>query len=144
LGVANLFNKLTKPLSEPLSYPDKTKDLFKAVPFPVLNQPPAKVIARSALVPFLHELDWLVHYLSMVARLKIDVANRIAPGKQEPFKTYWDYAQILKTMREEQAKPIISFKIPFTVSVNVKVIYPWWIDNNLSIKQPILKTTGVT
>jgi hypothetical protein len=131
LVAANIFNKLTKPLSEPLSYPDKTKDLSKAVPFPVLNQPPAKVIARSALVPFLHELDWLVHYLSMVARLKIDVAKRIAPGNQKPLKTYWDYAQLFETMRKEQANSIVSFKIPFTVSVNVKVVYYMAFQNSL-------------
>jgi hypothetical protein len=112
----NIFYKLTTPVSEPLIYPSETTDLFKAVPFPLLNQPSHNVVLRSVLTPNLHEQGWVTRYLGMVIRNKILVGKTLDPKNLQPFTKYSDYAHLLKSHREEQSKPIISIKIPGLVS----------------------------
>ena len=110
------FYKLTTPPTEPLAYPNQTTNLLQAVPFPLLNQPSAKVVLRSALRPDLDEQSWLIRYLSMVQRNKNLVKKTLKSRNYQPFTNYLDYAELLKSFRDEQSKSIVSFTLPGTVS----------------------------
>ena len=115
LAVQNDFYKLTTPPSKPLAYPNQTTNLLEAVPFPLLNQPSVNVLLRSALVPELGELEWLIRYIGMAQRNKGLVKNAIESGNRQPFTTYSDYAQLLKNIRDEQPRSIVSVTVPATV-----------------------------
>ena len=115
LAVQNDFYKLTTPPRKPLAYPNQTTNLLQAVPFPLLNQPSVNVLLRSALVPELAELEWLIRYVGMAQRNKVLVKKTIEFGNRKPFTTYLDYAQLLKNIRKKQPKGIVSITIPGTV-----------------------------
>jgi hypothetical protein len=119
----NIFYKLTTPLSEPLIYLNETTNLFEAVPFPLLNQPSSKVVLRSVLSPTLDEQKWVIRYLGMAQRNTKLVEKTMEPENLQPFTKYSDHGQLLKSYREEQSKPIISFKIPGLVTMLFLVMY---------------------
>jgi hypothetical protein len=110
------FYELTTPPSKPLAYPDQTKNLLEAVPFPLLNQSLAKLVSRSALRPDLSEQNWLILLLSTNERIRVLAKKTLESENLQPFTNYSDYAQLLKRFRDEQSKSIRSFKLPGTVS----------------------------
>ena len=123
LVAQNSFYKLTTPPRKPLAYPNQTTNLLEAVPFPLLNQPSVNVLLRSALVPELGELEWLIRYIGMLQRNRDLVKNATESGNRQPFTTYSDYAQLLKNIRDEQSKSIVSVTVPATVrNFNNKII----------------------
>ncbi len=114
------FYKLTTPPKQPLAYPNETTNLLEAVRFPLLNQPFINVVLRSALLPELDEQKWVIRYLAMAQRNKV-LAKKIGNG--QTFTKYSDYAQLLKSYREEQPKSIISFQIPGVVSIFLRAYW---------------------
>jgi hypothetical protein len=112
LAEQNNFYKLTTPPSEPLAYPNQTTNFLEAVTFPLLNQPSIKLLLRSASVPELAELQWMIRYLSISQRNQLLVKTT---ENLQPFTTYSEYAQLLKAFRDEQSKTIASFPLPGTV-----------------------------
>ena len=117
LNLENLFYKLTTPSDKPLAYPKETSNVLKAVSFPLLNQPTDKLLLRSALKPRLREAGWLIHYLGMTRRNRELIKKTLENPNIQPFTNYSNYAQLLKSYREEQSKDLVSIKIPGVVRI---------------------------
>ena len=115
LVLENLFYKLTTPPENPLEYPAETSNILEAVPFPLLNQPSEKVLLRSALQPRLNETEWLIRYIGMSTRNGALAKKTVENPDIKPFTDYADYAQLLKSFRDEQSKDLISLQIPGVV-----------------------------
>ncbi|XP_028401888.1 arachidonate 5-lipoxygenase-like [Dendronephthya gigantea] len=109
LGLQKRFYKLTKPLDEPLSYPNQTKNLLEAVPFPLLDQPSVNVLLRS--ITSSDESGWVIRYLGMAKRNE-KMAEETKKTLPE-FTTYSDYDKLFKEYLKVQPQPLVSLKIPF-------------------------------
>jgi hypothetical protein len=110
----NWFYKLTTPRRNPLAYPNQTKNLMEAVPFPLLNRGSVAIIIRSAFKSELSERGWLIRYLGMASRNR----NLAKKSSESNCTTYANYAQLLTRFRNKESKSLIeaSFKLPFLVS----------------------------
>ena len=104
------FYVLTKPTNPPKRYPDESKNLAECVSYPLLNQPPPRVLANSFTNLELHEGKWLINYLAQAAWNRI-LAVKVN-SENSKYTTNDDYFNLLERFRSGQTKGVVPLNIP--------------------------------